>query len=389
MRFLVFAITFCYLFPSDSYYYPANYDESRDNFKKTMMMLKNKLSPDMAEISLRVPSQFQKPLSIDGFYMPQRGPSKERLLIITSGVHGVEAYTGAAIQMDFLNNYFDPKWLERMGVLVIHAVNPYGYHYNRRVTENNVDLNRNLSARAQDFQSRIPDYEDFDPFINPQQSLSMSLWQDFKLLIRSLYRLATLGRKKMVQTSIGGQYQNPQGIYYGGQQPEDNTELIRQIFSNIGRPYSKILHIDLHTGYGERGTLHFFVNPEITELQGFREIFSGFPIDKGSDEDFYEITGSFDGLTLDVFKGKEKVIPMTFEFGTLDSQTIMGGFMSLRNSIMENQGHHHGYANKQSEEAIKKDFLEMFNPSAKDWRDKVMKEGTETLRLVTERFSSF
>jgi hypothetical protein len=82
-------------------------------------------------------------LSVDTAYL---GPDQpQRLLAISSGIHGVEGFAGSAIQHQLLAEQWDGLDLPGdTGLLLVHAVNPYGFAELRRVNENNVDLNRNF-----------------------------------------------------------------------------------------------------------------------------------------------------------------------------------------------------------------------------------------------------
>ncbi len=381
---LVLGLIFCAK-PVLAYFYPETYKQSQKRFIAMVDSFKD--IPGVEHYHLRVPTQTRAELYMDGLYLPQQGGNKEHLVIVTSGIHGVETFTGAAIQIEFLSQTFDPQWLEKTGFLFIHAVNPFGFHFLRRVDEANVDLNRNVSGSPELFQKFSQDYKDFEPYLNPNEKLRVGLWADTKLFLKSLMKLITHGKKRITQISVGGQYQNPKGIYYGGNEVRPNSFLVQFMFEKAGKNYSKILHIDLHTGFGERGRLHFFSGRHAMELPGFSEVFNGFDIDAGSDDDFYETSGNFEMLTIKAFHDREIVIPMTFEFGTMNSQTIMGGFRSLRNMIYENQGHQHGYASQADKQTGHGNFLEMFNPSDKTWRDQVLKTGTSTLKTVVTRFS--
>ncbi len=382
----VFIVCVAFIEFAGADFYPTSYEQSRQHFLQL---------PDQFQTvrglkiyNQRVPSQNTEPLFIDALYLPQQAEIKTNLVIITSGIHGVEAFTGAAIQSRFLTKTFKKEWLNNTGFLIVHSVNPYGFKFLRRVDEDNVDLNRNVGADAELFRRKSHSYEEFESYLNPQHPVKSGFWSDARLFLKSLVKLVSHGKKKITQIAVGGQYQNPKGIYYGGNKVQANSYLLQYIFTSAGQPYRNILHIDLHTGYGERGRLHFFSNPKAKELPGFAEIFKGFSIDSGSDQDFYETSGSFERLTLKVFHDKNIVIPMTFEFGTMDSQTIMGGFYSLRNMIYENQGVHHGYKTENDKDTVKKDFLDMFNPSDQSWRQKVLSQGTETLDTVVQRFQS-
>ena len=89
--------------------------------------------------------------------------NSERMLIISSACHGVEGYCGSGVQVALMQ---DPAWhaaAESAGValLYIHALNPHGFSYMRRVTHENVDLNRNF----QDFAQPLPTTPTTNPCI--------------------------------------------------------------------------------------------------------------------------------------------------------------------------------------------------------------------------------
>ena len=82
-------------------------------------------------------------LAIDSAYVGK--PRAARLLVLSSGIHGVEGYFGSAVQLAWLDALAHRAPTVETGVLLIHAINPYGFAWRRRWNENNVDLNRNCS----------------------------------------------------------------------------------------------------------------------------------------------------------------------------------------------------------------------------------------------------
>lgn len=79
------------------------------------------------------------------------GPKDAANLIITiSGVHGVEGYPGSAIQRGLLE--MGPLAEADTAVLHVHAINPWGFSWSHRTTQENVDLNRNFV----DFSAPLP-----------------------------------------------------------------------------------------------------------------------------------------------------------------------------------------------------------------------------------------
>ena len=77
---------------------------------------------------------------------------------MSSACHGVEGYCGSGIQISLLH---DAAWHEAVrasgvAVLYIHALNPYGFSWWRRTTQENVDLNRNWQNFDHHFDHHAP-----------------------------------------------------------------------------------------------------------------------------------------------------------------------------------------------------------------------------------------
>ncbi|MCJ8276477.1 MAG: DUF2817 domain-containing protein [Bdellovibrionales bacterium] len=386
MKIFLFVINLLFI-QSALGFYPDSYEQSRAHFIELAGLLK-KTYPEIQLNSLKVPTQTGADLTTETIYIPQRGGA-ERLLIITSGIHGVEAYTGSAVQSQLLREQISPDLFDKMGLLIVHAVNPYGYHFKRRVSENNVDLNRNFSAREVHFEGKNDAYTRLNKFLNPLDKLKSTFFGDIKLFTRSLVLLVQYGKKSLTQAIVGGQYQYPKGIYFGGKNLEPNVAIIAKEFKRVGSHYKKIFHIDLHTGYGERGRLHYLINQSAFDNSpGVQKIFEGYELDTGSKEDFYETSGDFTTFTTELFPDKS-VIPMTFEYGTLSSQTILGSFQSLKRIIFENQGFQYGYIDEASKTRTEEQFMDMFNPSSEEWRTRVLQKSRKELKVFLGRFSSF
>src|SRR5208282_2660701 len=68
------------------------------------------------------------------------------LLLVSSGTHGVEGFCGSGCQVALLHDETFLSTIARAGVsvLMLHALNPYGFSLLRRANEDNADLNRNF-----------------------------------------------------------------------------------------------------------------------------------------------------------------------------------------------------------------------------------------------------
>jgi hypothetical protein len=63
----------------------------------------------------------------------------------------------------------------------------------------------------------------------------------------------------------------------------------------------------------------------------------GYHIDWGDDDDFYTVTGDFATYVGSTVPEKD-YLAMTFEFGTLYTQTTMGSIKALHTVMIKNQG---------------------------------------------------
>ena len=65
-------------------------------------------------------------------------------LVHMSGAHGVETYPGSAVQLALLRQWAEKAPPPGVRIVLVHALNPYGFHCNRRFNEDNIDLCRNV-----------------------------------------------------------------------------------------------------------------------------------------------------------------------------------------------------------------------------------------------------
>jgi hypothetical protein len=310
------------------------------------------------------------------------------LLILVSGIHGVEGFVGHAAQQLFIRDFLNEDLLENTGVLLIHGVNPYGFLFNRRVTENNVDLNRNSPSTPDLFQTINDGYPKIYDLINPQGKVNRKSLENRFFFVKAINEIRNASLPVLRQAVLQGQYQFPEGLYFGGKQPEPQIASLEPMLNAWCQPYEKILSIDFHTGYGERGKLHFFPNPlEEPHRSMLENLFEGYSIDWGDSEDFYIVTGQFVEFIGALVNGKE-YYPMVFEYGTLNSQTTLGSIKSLHVMILENQGKQHGFKTTRDSLQVSHDFREMYYPSSENWRNFILDQTSEVFHTILPRFTA-
>ncbi|HSW19339.1 MAG TPA: M14 family metallopeptidase [Ramlibacter sp.] len=176
-------------------------------------------------------------------------PDANAVLVISSACHGVEGYCGSGVQIAALR---DAQWRaharERgVAVLFVHALNPYGFSHLRRATHENVDLNRNFH----DFNQPLPGnagYRELHPLLLPQEwpptpdnTAALGEW------------LARNGPVAYQAAVTGGQYEFPDGMFFGGTGPTWSNVALREALRAHGRRAARLAWVDVHTGLGPMG----------------------------------------------------------------------------------------------------------------------------------------
>jgi hypothetical protein len=362
-------------------YFQDTYEECRSAFLAVAAQVEGAEST-----SFSIEDKGRSGLTVNVVHMPAQ-KKREGLIILSSGVHGVEGFAGSAIEQMFLKEIFPKVDRDRTGFLIIHSVNPWGMKFSRRVTENNIDLNRNSDASPALFSLKNEGYKKLDSFINPKQKLNTGSLGNRFFFITAMKPLAGTSSRALLQAIAQGQYEVPKGLFYGGSDFESQVEILSSYLKKVGGTYERGLHLDIHTGYGKRGVLYLFPNPIRNEKkrETLEKVFQGYRIDWGDTDDFYTTTGDFSELIGKLLP--EKIfLPMTLEFGTVNTQTPMGSIKSIYIMIMENQGFHYGYESDKDKKTISRLMREVFYPSSKRWQSEIIRISRSLFPQVIENF---
>ncbi|MFT5605951.1 MAG: hypothetical protein ACI9G5_002926 [Paracoccaceae bacterium] len=177
-----------------------------------------------------------KPLYADWLLLSKTAnPSK--LLVLVSGTHGVEGFVGSAIQCDLLGSgVAELLEDESLAILMIHALNPWGFAWLRRCDHEGIDLNRNFI----DFKGGLPNNGSYATM--------------HRLLSQSAESVLNGHTPLSLDAITRGQYQYPQGLYFGGHSPSWSRQwLDSRKHSAIFTTLKQIAVIDLHSGLGSFG----------------------------------------------------------------------------------------------------------------------------------------
>lgn len=173
----------------------------------------------------------------------------EKMLVLISGTHGVEGFCGSGAQVDLLRRGELAALPGGLGVLMVHAANPYGFAWLRRTNEDNVDLNRNWIDFDQPLPSN-PGYEAIrDAVCPPEWNEASRAASD--AAIAEVNR--TGGPKAAQQAIAGGQYGNPAGLFFGGSAPSWSRRTQTALFVEYLAKSRAVGIIDYHTGLGPWG----------------------------------------------------------------------------------------------------------------------------------------
>ena len=295
-----------------------------------------------------------------------KSPNAKKILIHSSGVHGVEGFSGSAVQCKLIENM--NSWVnEEICVVFIHIVNPWGMAWNRRVNQNNVDLNRNFIENG-GHKGTPHNYDKISPWINKKAPPKIT---DFYWL-KALSLLIKYGNTSLKQCIAEGQYEDENGIFYGGKKLEKEFENILDALGDIPLGKDVGMIIDMHTGLGKFGIDSLIVseNGASFEISELKSVF-GSKIEEASTEGVsYTNRGGYpEGIMATWNNVKWGAI--TQEFGTYGEKGM------LKKVIDENRlSQWSGLTQKQlCNHPIRMKFAKSFNPNNKKWRDLILEEG--------------
>jgi hypothetical protein len=195
---------------------------------------------------------------------PNRGPRGEalatdtawlgprqasRVLVVISGTHGVEGFCGSGPQVGLLRGDAGLALPPDTAVLLIHGINPHGWAWLRRVTEENVDLNRNWVDFSQPLPVN-PGYAELHRHYLPP-SLEPGVLAAADAAIAAY--AATHGAHAERVAGSSGQYTHPDGLFYGGDGPTWSRRTSEAILADCLPRARHVAIVDMHTGLGPYG----------------------------------------------------------------------------------------------------------------------------------------
>jgi hypothetical protein len=225
-------------------YFSANYQEARTRFLAAVEKSGGRLSQ---------------------YINPNRGPGGEELatdvaefgpadatqvLYGMSATHGAEGFCGSGCQTGMMESGFTKSLPDNVRLVLIHAIKPFGFAWLRRVTEENVDLNRNfVDHPAADYPVN-EGYEALHSAIFPDKWTEQSL---IDANAQPIAYLKTHGPEALQAAASAGQYSHADGVYFGGNASTWARNTFEKILADTLGNAERTVLIDFHTGLGEYG----------------------------------------------------------------------------------------------------------------------------------------
>jgi hypothetical protein len=302
-------------------------------------------------------------------------PDAERLFVVSSACHGVEGYCGSGVQVHAAH---DAEWRAKVraggvAVLYIHALNPHGFSYARRTTQENVDLNRNFH----DFSQPLPvneAYREVHDLLLPTQ------WppaEENEAAIAAY--IDTHGVTRYQAAVSQGQHEYADGMFFGGTAPTWSNRTLREVLRTFGRQAKRIAWMDLHTGLGPSGVGEriFACDDDANALARARAWWDGggatpvTSIYDGSSSSAH-LTGLLWTAVYDECPQAEYT-GMAMEYGTLPILDIIAALRA------DHWLHKHPETPPEIHGAIKRQMMNAFYVDTDEWRTQIVAQAREAM----------
>ena len=293
------------------------------------------------------------------------------MLVLIAGTHGVEAHCGSGAEIAWLRNGGPANLPKDTGALVVHAINPYGFAWTRRVTEDNVDLNRNFVDHDKPY-PKNDGYLAIADAVLPQDWSEATKAETERVFAAYAQKHGAYGLQGAISS---GQYTHPDGIFYGGTTPTWSNRTIRAIARQELSRARRVAIIDFHTGLGPfgHGELICAVTPA---AKSFPRAKAWYGDELTSPEGGTSTSAVVVGIMTDAFSQElpdAEVTPIAIEYGTYSVPEVLGAVRA------DNWLHQRGDVRSTQGRELKADMKERFFPAGDKWREMVWARADQTI----------
>jgi hypothetical protein len=358
-------------------YFPKGYTDSRARFLDTAKALAGQKETG----SWRVPSRTDADLTVDYVYLPP-GLTHDKLFVVISGTHGPEGHLGSAAQHLFFTEILPKLKRENVGVLIVHALNAWGFKNMNRCTENGINLNRNCSIHPRLYESRNPaGLQMSRRFVRqkPVETLTSLLLENARIEGEHVHFTDDVSLDQFIKAVGPGQYEVPEALEFGGFGPEPQIKALSTKLAELIPRYRDIIELDLHTGLGQRGRLHLLTegSGRTAHMGLFKELLDPdedkavYEYTMAETEGFYSVQGCTNFLFAEIGTKEQRVCALTMEFGT-NGMSAKAQLEDYNYWMLDHEGAHYGYADDTIRKKVAAYRREAFGPAASEWRNTVL-----------------
>jgi hypothetical protein len=245
----------------------------------------------------------------------------ESVVLVVSGTHGVEGYCGSALQrhhLHLLAGGYDPATAPAL--VFVHALNPYGMSWVRRVNEDNIDLNRNFV----DWSRPTPRNDEYTRLADLLVPTAWTAAEQERTLVALLGEAQTLGMERMQQIVQGGQFEHPTGLFYGGTGPTWSHRWLRGFAGQRLASARRVAVVDLHTGLGPWGHGSLLSSNPSGSATFDRQVawWGDVLADDATDSVSADVAGGWLSV-VDSFAPAAETTAICIEYGTVDPITVL------------------------------------------------------------------
>jgi Protein of unknown function (DUF2817) len=300
-----------------------------------------------------------------------------RVVVVSSGLHGVEGFLGSAVQAALLEESLR-GWTPPAGaaLVVMHALDPFGFSWIRRVNEENIDLNRNFLLEGEEYRGSPATYAELDWLLNPPAPPSR---RDL-FLPRALLAISRHGFAVLKQAIAGGQYDFPRGLFFGGHGPATIRGILAANLPRWVGQAEQVLHVDFHSGLGRWGTHKLLVEHgmDLAREAWLARRFGEGVVERGDPNGIsYRSRGGLGMWCQAQFPDRHYDL-VCAEFGTFHGLPMLTALRA------ENQAHHWGTPGDPVTRWAKGRLKDAFVPPDRRWRDAVVTQGLALVRRAIE-----
>jgi hypothetical protein len=293
------------------------------------------------------------------------------VLLVTSACHGVEGYCGSGVQVALLADAALQARAAAAGVAIVlvHALNPYGFSWWRRATHENVDLNRNWH----DFSQPLPANPDYDALAD---AIVPATWPAPEADAALQAYAQAHGLRALQAAFSGGQHTHPDGLFFGGHEPTWSQRTLRGVLREHGSGARRLAWIDVHTGLGPSGVgERILAARDDTAALARARAWWGAGVTS-----IYDGSSSSARLRGLMFEGAYTECPhaeyagIALEYGTIPLEQAMHALRA------EQWLHNHPEAPAAQRREIKQAMFEAFYTDTDAWREAVLAQAFEAVQ---------